>query len=250
MRARRIRTESTGLALWGMDDDPPPRPSESSPISGRLSSRTSRARCPQASVVATRASPARVIGRRWVCQEGAASQPEPLCERGAVLRRADGTADLDREGEAGEVGPRLLETRSASRATLSPKVIGSAHCVSVRPIIGVVTVLLGQPARARPAPCARWSTDGRHGVAQQQHEGGVDDVLAGQAGVEVEVGMRRAQGLDQRDHGVAARARCPARRPVAASRSPTQARLDDDHRLEEGPVGEQVAGARVAGPEQ
>ena len=79
--ARRTSTDSTGLALWGMDDEPPPRPSESSPISGRLSSSTSRARWPQASVAGTRASPARVIGRRWVCQDEGVVQPEPLCQQ-------------------------------------------------------------------------------------------------------------------------------------------------------------------------
>ncbi len=142
--ARRIRTESTGLALCGMDDDPPPRPSESSPISGRLSSRTSRARCPQASVVATRASPARVIGRRWVCQEGTASSPSRSANRGRVLRRADGTADLDREGEACEVGQRLLQTGPPAGDLV-------AEGDRQRPLReraadhGTRTVLLGQP---------------------------------------------------------------------------------------------------------
>ena len=109
-------------------------------------------------------------------------------------------------------------------------------------------MLVGQPVEGDQR-LVEVVPDDRHGVAQQQHEGGVDDVLAGEAGVEVEVGTGRAQGVDQGDDGVPTRLRVELdvrdREPLAHP-----GRFDDHHRLEEGPVGEQVSGARVAGPEQ
>ena len=217
--ARRIRTDSTGLALCGMDDDPPPRASESSPISGRLSSRTSRARCPQTSVVATRTSPARVTGRRWVCQDGDGSpvRAAPPREPRPARCRRDRRPAPERSGAARSAPASSSAVRQPR--TLSPKVIGSAHCVSVRPIMGLAPCSSDNRTSAARA-LADVVADRRHRVAQQQHEGGVDDVLAGEAGVDVEVGMGRAQRLDQGDDGVARRPPRRARRPVPRAARP------------------------------
>src|SRR5688572_9553418 len=128
-----------------MDDDPPPEDSATSAISGRESSSTSRAIRPQAPVVAVRASAMRVIGRRSVCHAGTSSRPSREARRSSPAvptgpPHCAGKASAARSSEAADRPERHAES-------LWPKVIGSAHCVSVRPIIG-----------ASPREAASWSS--------------------------------------------------------------------------------------------
>ena len=159
--ARRISTESTGLAFCGIVEDPP-RPSTagsaSSAISGRASRRTSLAMWPIASVARTSASAYRVRGARLVCQEGARSRcriravsatrnsaasesPASSVDR---CEGAGGAAELHREAQRAQVVTGVEDSLEPLRS-LEPE--GDRYGVLGERAAGhqVASVPLGQP---------------------------------------------------------------------------------------------------------
>ena len=128
----------------------------------------------------------------------------------------------------------------------------------------------------QPDLLAQRGADHADGVAGAQHQGGVDDVLAGEAAVQprgpvgADVRECGAQHVDESGGGVAAALRRgrddgdvlgadeplevelghAGRRDAGAGQRVEPRLLDGDHRREEGLVGEQVAGALVARPEE
>ena len=223
---RRTSTDSTGLALCGIVDDPPPLPSDSSPTSGRQSSSTSPARWPQASVQVTAASARRVSGERVVCQGGRGARSSACttcCATAADVATGSGWVDASSTvaarvpaappSWAGKDSASTVSTASrtpvSQPAALSPKVVGTACWVRVRATIGVARCSSTRPASRRRLP-GEVGADRSEGVADGEEQGGVDHVLAGEAAVQPagRVGVAPldpfAEQRDQRGRGVAA----------------------------------------------
>ena len=151
--ARRTSTESTGLAFCGIVEDPP-RPSTagsaSSPISGRASSSTSLAMWPQrvggpdqrVGVPGERGAagvPRGARGRGRACGPSSATRNCAASASPASSTDARPACRRHRRPAAGSAGPRRSSRASSTPwshwAALSPKVIGTACWVSVRPAI-------------------------------------------------------------------------------------------------------------------
>ena len=191
--ARRINTERTGLFLCGIVDEPPPLPSASSPISGRLPVATSAAMCPHASQQLTNASPMRVIADRVVCQGGAgasrrapasaslnamAPSTEPVNSVAAASVPTAPPTCTGSEGSSPVSGSAASSMPVSQRAILAPRVLGSAAWVRVRASAGVLRCLSASSDsprtwRANSSPM-RMRTS-----RAQMHQRCVDDVLTG-----------------------------------------------------------------------
>ena len=221
--ARRTSTDSTGLALCGIVDDPPPA------ALGRA--RRSRAGDRVSTSLAIRA-PGVGAAHQRVAEPGdgrpggVPGRPWREAERAATWSRSARSADRVRRAAASSTaaasvpaappswtgqGQRRRRSSYASRtpvsqpAALRPNVVGTACWVRVRATIGRRAVLLGQAGeRGRPgrASSARIAATASRA---QQHQRGVDDVLAGQAAVQPR-GPRR----------VASRAARAAARPAGS----------------------------------
>ena len=229
--ALRIRTDSTGFCFCGMAEDTPrpaARGSASSATSGRLRNRTSVAILPAAPSTAARALPRDVMASRLVCQGAGAARQAQLLGQG--IGQGEG-----RGGRAGgQHGARGQGSRSPAELHRERDILqlpaGGGHAVEPlrrpqpeRKREG----MLGQaPAHAqRVRMLFRQGGERRrrgfqvgqqrlHGVAREQHQGGVEHVLAGQRGVDAlpapmpatRVQRRNLipQVSQQRDDGVAA----------------------------------------------
>ena len=154
---------------------------------------TSRATLPTAPA-ATPSAPARSATRvRSVCQGRAGvveAQPRPPARRRRPARRREPgqrpgrAAELQRRGGAA-AGRRPAASRPASHpAALSPNVVGTACCSSVRPTMGVSRWAAARPAAASAAP-SRSDRTTAQASAGHQHRRGVHDVLAGRSPVDV-----------------------------------------------------------------
>ena len=128
-----------------------------------------------------------------------------VAERGERARRAAELRGQALETDLDSSQRRASSSPASQPAALSPNVTGTACWSSVRPAIGV-----SRCARASSAAALRGGTE----VLEQrlerprghEHRGGVEDVLAGRAAVDVLGGRaldRLGQRGLQRDHGVA-----------------------------------------------
>ena len=218
------REHRVGLVRHRRRAAAPRRRSASSPISGRASSEHVVGDLPPRVGAADQrvAEPGERV-RGWCARAATGSRPRRRGdvgdEAGDGGRRRQSPASSTtaaRVPAAPPTAPGSAAPRRSSRASstpcshcaaLSPKVVGTACWVSVRPAIGVVAVrsarrderrdLRVELARAASATASR----------AQQHQRGVDDVLAGEAAVQ----PRAAAGVARRR---AARAAArPAGRP-------------------------------------
>ena len=172
-------------------------PSRTSPISGRESSATSEAMTPSASQAPTRASPTRVTGR-------AVGVPRAVrASAGRARRRrpratATGSAARSPTRESVPAAPPHWTGRTASAssscspasrtpdshwAALRPKVIGHGVLGERSARHDRLAVPLGQ-RRQRASGRGEVGSDARQRVAGEQHQGGVEHVLAGQPTVD------------------------------------------------------------------
>ena len=156
--------EPTGLRLCGIADEPPRPPSAASATSptsvcasSTMSSATfstraggdrqrraelgDAARGRRATAAAARR--ARAARRSAPATAGPRRRARPACR---PRRRAAPASGSSRSRS------RASATPASQPAALSPKVVGSACCSSVRPAIGVAAVLVGQPRAGAPRP--------------------------------------------------------------------------------------------------
>ena len=168
-----------------------------------------------------------------------------------------GSTELHREREGGQavIG---VEDRAQPGGDLEPErgghgVLRQGPTDHRSAPVGLGQV--GQPTDLLP----QLATYGRHGVPQQHHQGGVDDVLAGEAPVHPagRVPLEPvAQDRHQPDHRVARGLRGDHRGVEVGERAVVDAEhvepglLDVEHRPEERPLRQVVASPGVTGPEQ
>ena len=190
----RAEIAATGLFLCGIADEPPRAPpSLTSATSVCASSTTSTATVATTPATAP-STPARsAIGRRTVCQgSGGVGEAQfrrerrPQRDTGAATggERARRTAVLhgERGHHLGQPQARAVEPGQPP-AAFSPKVVGSACCIRVRPMTTSSRCAGGQ-AGGRLGRRREVAVDRADRVAGEQHQGGVQDVLAGRPDVD------------------------------------------------------------------
>ena len=195
---------------------------------------TSTATVATTPAAAPRAPARSAIGSRTVCHGTArVGQAQLGGQRGA---QRDPGARPTRRGcrprppycTGSEATTSASRSRAPSRpasqpAALSPNVVGSACCISVRPMTTSSRWAAASRAAASAA-AARSASIAETAFAGQQHERGVQDVLAGGADVHgrgVPLPHRVLQHAHQRRHrvaGVGRLARRPSRGPAAPGR--------------------------------
>ena len=157
------QTAATGLCLCGIVDDPPPRPSRTSPTSVWLSRTTSRATLARAPHVCASAPASAATRARSVCH-GSAGAGRSSC---AAIASRTAMPRLPSDARLPAAPPSCTARRSrrttssrsdaASSAIIQPaatrpNVVGTACWSSVRPAIGVARCTRASAAAANAAP--------------------------------------------------------------------------------------------------
>ena len=151
----------------------------------------------------------RGLGQAEVARDGGDDGGAVLAERGERARR---TAQLDGQPVArGEHELLRLEHAREPRRRLSPNVVGNACWSSVRATIGVARWVSASSAQV--AVTARRPRGSARGRAGDEHRGGVDDVLARRAVVDVPAASPPTAARSARTSGSAG---LPDPRPSAA----------------------------------
>lgn len=162
--AAATRVARTGFALCGIADEPPPDPSASSAISVRERVSTSTAVLPSAPAVNASAPARSAIGERSVCQGNTGSARPSSRAYAAVRARVSSAPKAVKAAKVPAAPPswagretstacsRSLasSTRDRHPAAFSPKVVGTACWVSVRP--GMTVSRCSAASRARWCP--------------------------------------------------------------------------------------------------
>ncbi len=195
-RRRRPPGSACG-AWWTIRRARPPPGSDSSATSVCASRARGPARsfpgCPCRSPTRWRPRPAGRGGRARAGRAAASARSSrqrlrhveaSLAERGQRSHRA---AELQDQRAAPQRVPGARDARSTASshpAAFRPKVVGSACCIQVRarPWRGAVRPAPGGPARRRAVASSAFEP--LQGLAQLQHEAGVDRILAGRAPVD------------------------------------------------------------------
>ena len=222
--AARAVIAAMGLCLCAIADDPPRPPRAPPPPRPARAARRRAPPCPRRRPPCPARRPGRRSGVRSVCQHSSGSaSPRARGERGPHGRpvRVPGGQGAARPAELDREHPDRCSSPAAARsspaphpAATAPKVVGTACCSSVRPIITVSRCAAASPAAAS-ARGAQVGDDEGQRVAGHEHRRRVEDVLARRPAVHR--GRPSAGGLDvpaqqvdQRDDRVAARLRGPA----------------------------------------
>ena len=200
--ARRTSTDSTGLALCGIVDEPPPRrPRPARRSRGATSSARRWRSAPQASVQPTSASPSRVTGARVVCH-GRGSSPSRRRSRPSSHDRGAGSpaaaaasvpaAPPNWRQVAAEVVVRVEHRRQPGG---DPEAEGGRDRVlgeRARDHRGVA-VRARRARRAARRPVQVAAQVGARPPQAISISADVDDVLAGQPAVQPPAGRRSAR---------------------------------------------------------
>ena len=143
--AGRARTAAAGFRLCGIDDEPPPAASETSPTSVCASRTTSRPTFAHAAAAASSAAPSSATGPRWTCH-GTTGSGQARARRRTATSAPDRASRPARRAAPAARPPRVAAASSTSAtsqpAAFSPKVVGAACWSSVRAAIGVERCVL------------------------------------------------------------------------------------------------------------
>ena len=180
----RARTAEAGFCLWGIEDEPPPSPSDTSPTSVSARRTTSSPTFPHAAPTASSAPASSAIGARSACHGTTGYAPAPARTRTATRAPDRASPQAHQAAPAGGRRPGAAALRRARPASPPPSArrwsAAPAGATSGRP--SRVERCASASAAARRRGSVELGEHERAGIARDEHRRRVEDVLARRPG--------------------------------------------------------------------